>query len=58
MSASSHYPTNLTPIIPTPQTPCKKATPEDRRKTSEDIHVIFDYFRGYLKELRPGLDVG
>jgi|ERR1712232_914500 len=38
-------------------TPTKKVTPEDIKKTTEDVEAIFQLFRGFVKESRPQLDI-
>jgi signal peptide peptidase SppA len=36
-------------------TPTKKVTPEDKKKTTEDVEAIFKLFRGFVGENRPQL---
>jgi serine protease SohB len=38
-------------------TPTKKVTPEDLKKSEEDIGVIFELFSGFVKENRPKLNM-
>ncbi|CAK0905381.1 unnamed protein product, partial [Prorocentrum cordatum] len=38
-------------------TPTKKVTPEDMKKTKDDIEAIFQLFRGFVGEHRPQLDL-
>jgi len=38
-------------------TPTKKVTPEDKKKTTQDVEAIFTLFRGFVGENRPQLDL-